>query len=70
MKARIVDLDHHEHDQAHDHPPIGTVTAVLVGLVPYYDIQVKRWVDEYEEEALIAILPGLLDSALGAGRQC
>ena len=56
-----VDLDHHEeHDQAHDHPPIGTVTAVLVGLSsPITTLQVKRWVDEYEEEALIAILPGV-----------
>ena len=56
-----VDLDHHEeHDQAHDHPPIGTVTAVLVGLSsPITTLQVKRWVDEYEEEALLAILPGV-----------
>ena len=56
-----VDLDHHEeHDQAHDHPPLGTVTAVLVGLnSPTTTLQVKRWVDEYEEEALLAILPGV-----------
>ena len=56
-----VDFDHHEeHDQAHDHPPIGTVTAVLVGLSsPITTLQVKRWVDEYEEEALLAILPGV-----------
>ena len=56
-----VDLDHHEeHDQAHDHPPIGSVTAVLVGLSsPITTLQVKRWVDEYEEEALLAILPGV-----------
>ena len=56
-----MDLDHHEeHDQAHDHPPIGTVTAVLVGLSsPITTLQVKRWVDEYEEEALLAILPGV-----------
>ncbi len=55
------DLDHHEeHHQAHDHPPIGTVTAVLVGLSsPITTLQVKRWVDEYEEEALLAILPGV-----------
>ena len=32
-RTKITDLDHHEeHDQAHDHPPIGTVTAVLAGL--------------------------------------
>ena len=55
------DFDHHEeHHQAHDHPPIGTVTAVLVGLSsPITTLQVKRWVDEYEEEALLAILPGV-----------
>ena len=52
--------DHEEHHQAHDHPPIGTVTAVLVGLSsPITTLQVKRWVDEYEGEALLAILPGV-----------
>ena len=54
-------LDYHEeHHEAHDHPPIGTVTAVLVGLSsPITTLQVKRWVDEYEGEALLAILPGV-----------
>ncbi len=52
--------DHEEHHEAHDHPPIGTVTAVLVGLSsPITTLQVKRWVDEYEGEALLAILPGV-----------
>ena len=56
--------DHDEqgdHDSAaHDHPPIGTVTAVLVGLdSPISTLQVKRWVDDYSDEALLAILPGV-----------
>jgi putative ABC transport system permease protein len=52
--------DHEEHHEAHDHPPRGTVTAVLVGLSsPITTLQVKRWVDEYEGEALLAILPGV-----------
>ena len=52
--------DHEEHHEAHDHPPIGTVTAVLVGLSsPITTLQVTRWVDEYEGEALLAILPGV-----------
>ncbi|MDC3123195.1 ABC transporter permease [Gammaproteobacteria bacterium] len=52
--------DYEEHHEAHDHPPIGTVTAVLVGLSsPITTLQVKRWVDEYEGEALLAILPGV-----------
>ncbi len=62
--------DHHaqgDHDEqgdhdsaAHDHPPIGTVTAVLVGLdSPISTLQVKRWVDDFSDEALLAILPGV-----------
>ena len=52
--------DHDEHHAGHDHPPIGTVTAVLVGLnSPITTLQVKRWVDEFEGEALLAILPGV-----------
>jgi putative ABC transport system permease protein len=36
------------------------VTAVLVGLnSPITTLQVKRWVDEFEGEALLAILPGV-----------
>ena len=54
---------HEEHDEHHagqDHPPIGTVTAVLVGLnSPITTLQVKRWVDEFADEALLAILPGV-----------
>ena len=54
------DHDTHEEHGAHDHPPIGTVTAVLVGLSsPITTLQVKRWVDEYEGEALLAIVPGV-----------
>ena len=52
--------DHDEHHAGHDHPPIGTVTAVLVGLnSPITTLQVKRWVDEFADEALLAILPGV-----------
>ena len=52
--------DHDEYHAGHDHPPIGTVTAVLVGLnSPITTLQVKRWVDEFEGEALLAILPGV-----------
>ena len=51
---------HDEHHAGHDHPPIGTVTAVLVGLnSPITTLQVKRWVDEFADEALLAILPGV-----------
>ena len=36
------------------------MTAVLVGLnSPITTLQVKRWVDEFEGEALLAILPGV-----------
>ena len=52
--------EHDEHHAGHDHPPIGTVTAVLVGLnSPITTLQVKRWVDEFADEALLAILPGV-----------
>ena len=47
-------------DHEHDHPPIGSVTAVLVGLnSPIATLQVKRWVDTYADEALLAILPAV-----------
>ena len=47
--------DHHQHD----HPPIGTVTAILVGLdSAAFTLQVQRWVNEFADEALLAILPG------------
>ena len=52
--------EHDKHHAGHDHPPIGTVTAVLVGLnSPITTLQVKRWVDEFADEALLAILPGV-----------
>jgi putative ABC transport system permease protein len=56
--AQHHDADHHgEHD--HDHPPIGTVTALLVGLdSAAFTLQVQRWVNEFADEALLAILPG------------
>jgi putative ABC transport system permease protein len=52
---------HEESDQhhQHDHPPIGTVTAVLVGLdSAAFTLQVQRWINEFADEALLAILPG------------
>jgi putative ABC transport system permease protein len=54
------EADHAAADHGHDHPPIGTVTAVLVGLnSPIATLQVKRWVDTFSDEALLAILPGV-----------
>lgn len=54
------EADHAASDHGHDHPPIGTVTAVLVGLnSPIATLQVKRWVDTFSDEALLAILPGV-----------
>ena len=50
------DQDHHD---GHDHPPVGTVTAILVGLdSAAYTLQIQRWVNEFKDEALLAILPG------------
>ena len=44
----------------HEHPATGAVTAVLVGLdSPIATLQVKRWADNYPDEALLAILPGV-----------
>lgn len=54
------EADHAAADHGHNHPPIGTVTAVLVGLnSPIATLQVKRWVDTFSDEALLAILPGV-----------
>ncbi|NCF43622.1 MAG: FtsX-like permease family protein [Proteobacteria bacterium] len=54
------DDEHGHEDERHEHPPIGTVTAVLVGLNDAITtLRVKRWVDEYAGEALLAILPGV-----------
>ena len=54
------EADHATADHGHNHPPIGTVTAVLVGLnSPIATLQVKRWVDTFSDEALLAILPGV-----------
>ena len=48
-----------EHD-GHNHGPIGTVTALLVGLEsPAFALQVQRAINEYQGEALLAILPGV-----------
>ncbi len=36
------------------------MTALLVGLNgPFATLQVQRWVNEYEDEALLAVLPGV-----------
>ena len=38
---------------------MGTVTAILVGLdSPAFTLQIQRWINEYADEALLAILPG------------
>ncbi|MEC7995882.1 MAG: ABC transporter permease, partial [Pseudomonadota bacterium] len=53
--------EHEEHSDhhGHDHPPLGTVTAILVGLdSPGVTLQVQRQINEYTDEALLAILPG------------
>ena len=52
--------EHGEHD-AHDHSgPLGSVSAVLVGLDgPFATLQVQRWINEFEDEALLGILPGV-----------
>ena len=52
--------EHDEHD-AHDHSsPLGSVSAVLVGLDgPFATLQVQRWINEFEDEALLGILPGV-----------
>ena len=57
------------HRNAHkdyaDSGPLDSVTALLVGLNgPVATLQVQRWVNEYEEEALLAILPGVALSQL------
>jgi putative ABC transport system permease protein len=58
--SALTEADHAAADHGHDHPPIGTVTAVLVGLnSPIATLQVKRWVDTFSDEALLAILPGV-----------
>ena len=57
--------DHDEHGahddhEGHNHGPIGTVTALLVGLEsPAFALQVQRTINEYQGEALLAILPGV-----------
>ena len=59
--------DEHEYEEAHQdeheghsHPPLGTVTALLVGLESQIaTLQVQRWINEYAEEPLLAILPGV-----------
>ncbi|MEM7364509.1 MAG: ABC transporter permease [Pseudomonadota bacterium] len=54
---------HDEHDahDGHDHAgPLGSVSAVLVGLDgPFATLQVQRWINEFEDEALLGILPGV-----------
>ena len=52
--------EHGEHD-GHDHSgPLGSVSAVLVGLDgPFATLQVQRWINEFEDEALLGILPGV-----------
>ena len=66
------DSDHpnHEGDESlndHDHRTIGSVTAILVGLdSPISTLVVQRWINEYSEEALLGILPGVALTQLWA----
>ena len=70
------DHDAHEHEEGHkghddheghNHGPIGTVTAMLVGLEsPAFALQVQRAINEYQGEALLAILPGVALAQLWA----
>ena len=51
---------HHDEHEGHSHPPLGTVTALLVGLESQIaTLQMQRWINEYAEEPLLAILPGV-----------
>ena len=57
----------HEDHEGHNHGPIGTVTAMLVGLEsPAFALQVQRAINEYQGEALLAILPGVALAQLWA----
>ena len=57
----------HEGHEGHNHGPIGTVTAMLVGLEsPAFALQVQRAINEYQGEALLAILPGVALAQLWA----
>ena len=60
------DEEHHKSDyKSHNHPPIGTVTALLVGLdSPISSLKMQRWINDYEGDALLAILPGVALSQL------
>ena len=51
--------EHEEHSdhQGHDHPPLGNVTAFM-GPDLLELPQVQRQINEYTDEALLAILPG------------
>ena len=50
----------HDDHEGHNHGPIGTVTALLVGLEsPAFALQAQRSINEYQGEALLAILPGV-----------
>ena len=57
----------HDEHEGHNHGPIGTVTALLVGLEsPAFALQVQRAINEYQGEALLAILPGVALAQLWA----
>ncbi len=57
----------HDDHEGHNHGPIGTVTAMLVGLEsPAFALQVQRAINEYQREALLAILPGVALAQLWA----
>ncbi|QLE10377.1 ABC transporter permease [Pseudoalteromonas shioyasakiensis] len=59
--------DDHDHDHDHDHHDdvdlVGTpkqITAFLLGFdSPLYTLQVRRNINQYKDEALLAIMPGV-----------
>ena len=64
VQADANDHDHdHDHDQHDDVDLVGTpkqITAFLLGFdSPLYTLQVRRNINQYKDEALLAIMPGV-----------
>ena len=59
--ASLADEGHDEHAKHRDeHAPLASVTALMVGLdAPFATLQVQRWINDFPDEALLAILPGV-----------
>ena len=68
-EAAQADVNDHDHDHDHDHDQhddvdlVGTpkqITAFLLGFdSPLYTLQVRRNINQYKDEALLAIMPGV-----------